>query len=426
MAHDLRPRTDDVEAEHHNRRRDDAVSGPASLPATMLRLQQSAGNRGVAAMVHARTVQRHAPGPTDGPAKPIGEPAVRQIIGQGIAAGGAGATEVEDHAAVGPEQAPAAEETAAADTAMPSPAPQPASPGGGLFNQIGGFFRRAASAVGSAARSAGRAASGAASAVARGVGSVFSRVGGAVRSAATAVSGAVRSAATAVSAAVRRAIAKSRITIDIRAHGSATGTTQARSYIDEIFESSSLANLEAMAGKTIEFHIIPVGTKLTDLTEFASLAGTTTFDGRLWDDVRGIWMGAGPTTIRFAVGAEDLGAGGSGYGPGFVAAHEGGHGLQNHGLTATQSTAITAAYAARLAAHPVTQATDAGDAAQAFWLQPQWYSAANENEYFASSVAAWFGHAYSTDATSTARYTRAWLETNDAPMHAVLSSIYGA
>ena len=219
---------------------------------------------------------------------------------------------------------------------------------------------------------------------------------------------------------------KAKITVTIRANG-AKGEAQARKYIDKVFLSTSLANLKAMGGKTIEFNIIPIGTKLTDLTEFAALKGTNTFDGRLWDDVRGIWMGAGATTIRFAVGEEDLGGakGGSGYGPGFVAGHEGGHGLQNHGLTADQQKAITKAYTDRKAAHPATQASKDGSADEMAWLQPAWYSAANENEYFASSVAAWWGYPYNTSKEAKRRYTKSWLKKEDKPMYDILSSVYG-
>lgn len=219
---------------------------------------------------------------------------------------------------------------------------------------------------------------------------------------------------------------KSKITITIRANG-AKGETQARKYIDRVFLSTSKANLKAMAGKTIEFNIIPLNKKLTDLSEFASLKGTNTFDGRLWDNVRGIWMGAGATTIRFAVGEEDLGGSkkGSGYGPGFVAGHEGGHGLQNHGLTDDQKKAITKAYTDRKAAHPATQASKEGSADEVAWLQPAWYSAANENEYFASSVAAWWGYPYNTGKEATARYKRSWLKKEDKPMYDILSSVYG-
>jgi hypothetical protein len=348
-----------------------------SVPAWLLQRQKAAGNRAVSGFVSRIAVQRHAPGPADGPARPIGEGAVKQIVDQGVIAGAAGVQ--------GAQNAPPPP-AAGAGVAAPT-AEAPAKQGGlfsGLLSGVGSAIKRGIKAVGSAIASVG----------------------------------------TAISTAVRRQQAKGKITVDVQAHG-APGTSKAKAYVDEVFMGASLANLEAMAGKTIEFHIIPVGTKLTELDPFKDLAGTQTFDGRMWDDVRGIWMGAGDKTIRFAVGAEDLGANGSGYGDGFVAAHEGGHGLQFHGLTATQSAAITKAYTEKVAAHPVTQATPATDAAQAFWLQPEWYSAANENEYFASSVAAWFGHPYANSDESKKRYTKSWLKENDKAMYDILKGIYG-
>jgi hypothetical protein len=380
----------------HERERPDASQDAAKpradkprTPRGLLHLQTAAGNRAVTRLV---TVQRHSPGPDTAPASPIGETALRQILQQGVVA-----------SAAGPGAAP------------PTAAPPAAGAGGGaggggtgmsLTDIISATTRRlrdigrAERHVEGAAEEAGREA---------------------LNQSTYGISGAIDAGVM----AVRRAAAMAQIKIDIQAHGSG-GTAEAQRYINEVFMSTSLDNLATMAGKTIEFHIIPIGTKLTELAPFTSLAGTTTFDGRLWDNVRGIQMPADEATIRFAVGAEDLGQGdGSGYGPGFVAAHEQGHGLQARGLTAEQLQDITDAYTDRVAAHPVTQATPASDPAQAFWLQPEWYSAANQNEYFASSVAAWFGHPYNSGEAATARYTKAWLRTNDRPMYDVLSSIYG-
>jgi len=367
--------------------RPNAAPAVATLPAMVLRTQATAGNKAATALARTLPVQRHAPGPTTAPGQPIGEAGVTQIIGQGVAAavslGEGHASAEEQHGAASPKIRPDA----------PSGAPPPPSSTGGVLSRIGGALRRSGSAIASGARAVG---------------------GGLVR------------AGRNVPGAIARAQAIALIKIDIVDNG-APGAARARTYINEIFLSSSLANLQAMRGKTIEFNIIPLGTKLTELAPFTSLAGTKTFDGRLWDDVRGIWMSAGAKTVRFAVGVEDLGTGSlSDYGPGFVAAHEGGHGLHlGHGLTKAQKTAITTAYTARKAAHDVTQTTPATDAAQAFWLQPQWYSAANENEYFASSVAAWFGYSYGKDEESRLRYTKSWLKDNDRPMYKILKPIYG-
>ncbi len=112
------------------------------------------------------------------------------------------------------------------------------------------------------------------------------------------------------------------------------------------------------------------------------------------------------------------------YGAGFLESHEGGHGLQFSGLTTTQQATLQTIYTARLASSgPITQTTPAG-AATAMWLNPSWYSAANKEEYFANSVAAYHGHPYTNGDADVAMYTRSWLETNDPPMLQLLQAVY--
>jgi hypothetical protein len=89
-----------------------------------------------------------------------------------------------------------------------------------------------------------------------------------------------------------------------------------------------------------------------------------------------------------------------------------------------QVTQLATMYAARLTASgPITQTTPAG-AGTAMWLSPAWYSAANKEEYFANSVAAYHGHPYTNGAADVAIYTRSWLQTNDPPMYALLQAVY--
>jgi hypothetical protein len=213
----------------------------------------------------------------------------------------------------------------------------------------------------------------------------------------------------------------------IAGHGaSAEAVSRARTQAIELYGSIAPANRTRMQADPVTIDVIPHAKKLTELPEYAHLAGTTTFDGRLWDNVRGI-----QTTVngvrRVAVAEEDLvtvAGQAASYGPGFLEAHEGGHGLQASGLTAAQVTQLATMYAARLTASgPITQATPAG-AATAMWLSPAWYSAANKEEYFANSVAAYHGHPYTNGAADVAIYTRSWLQTNDAPMHALLQAVY--
>ncbi len=215
--------------------------------------------------------------------------------------------------------------------------------------------------------------------------------------------------------------------VRIVGHGAdAAAIARARAQAIELYGSMAAANRARMVADPISIDVIPHARKLTELPEYAHLAGTQTFDGRLWDNVRGI-----QTTVngvrRVAVAEEDLitvaGTAAS-YGSGFLEAHEGGHGLQFSGLTATQQATLQTIYTARLAASgPITQATPAS-AATAMWLNPSWYSAANKEEYFANSVAAYHGHPYTNGAADVAIYTRAWLATNDPAMHRLLRAVY--
>jgi hypothetical protein len=215
--------------------------------------------------------------------------------------------------------------------------------------------------------------------------------------------------------------------VTIVGHDSSAGAiARAREQAIELYGSIAPANRTRMEADPIWIDVIPHDKKLTELPEYAHLAGTTTFDGRIWDDVRGIQTEVNGLR-RVAVAEEDLvtisGTPAS-YGSGFLEAHEGGHGLQFSGLTVAQQATLVTVYAARLAASgPITQTTPAGTAT-AMWLNPAWYSAANKEEYFANSVAAYHGHPYTNGAADVAMYTQSWLETNDAPMFQLLQAVY--
>jgi hypothetical protein len=177
---------------------------------------------------------------------------------------------------------------------------------------------------------------------------------------------------------------------------------------------------------SVALDVIPHDKQLTDLPEYAHLKGQTTFDGRIWDTVRGIQTDIAGVH-RFAVAEEDLvsvpGTAAS-YGSGFLAAHEGGHALQASSLTPAQITTLTSLYTTRLAASgPLTPTTPASDKT-AMWLNPAWYSAANKEEYFGNSVAAYLGHPYTNNEADQMMYNRGWLQTNDPGMYALLQSVW--
>lgn len=207
---------------------------------------------------------------------------------------------------------------------------------------------------------------------------------------------------------------------------SAGAVAKARTQAVEIYGGLAPANRARLAAKPVTIDIIPHDKQLTDLPEYAHLKGTKTFDGRLWDSVRGIQTTLSGVT-HVAVAEEDLvtvkGTGAQ-YGPGFLEAHEGGHGLQESGLTTDQVATLTKLFDDRVkATGPITKETPAGDAT-AKWLSPAWYSASNKQEYFANSVAAYHGHPYSNAKEDATMYQRTWLATNDVPMLTLLDEIY--
>jgi len=156
----------------------------------------------------------------------------------------------------------------------------------------------------------------------------------------------------------------------------------------------------------VELVIIPQHTKMTDLPEFASLKGRRTFDGRVWDDVRGV--GGTPTPDgRTAVGIPeenlaDLPS--DGY-PGnySVAIHELAHVIHEH-VTRDEKAAIDAAFEARKAAGGP-------------WTEP--YGSSNSHEYFAQATNAFFDRNVGMGNSG-----KPWLRQNDPAILALLTKIY--
>jgi hypothetical protein len=181
----------------------------------------------------------------------------------------------------------------------------------------------------------------------------------------------------------------------------------------EVFITQLIGNnpaaQEALKNANVAIVVIPHDKKMTDLPQFAALAGTNTFDGRLWDNVRGSGgMTAPDGTFALAVGEENLITGTGtpdSYPAGYsVGMHEFAHTLHDKGLTADQKTKIDELFAARTAAGgPWTEA----------------YGSSNEHEYFAQATNAFFG-----TNQGIGQNGRAWLEANDPAMCAFLDELY--
>src|SRR5215510_2034391 len=131
----------------------------------------------------------------------------------------------------------------------------------------------------------------------------------------------------------------------------------------------------------VEIVVIPHDKKMTDLDQFKDLKGTNTFDGRLWDNVRGsggittkdgsFALAAPEENLTVVPGVADP------YGKGYsVGMHEFAHTLHLKGLTDDQNKSIDKLFDDR---------TKAGGP----WTEA--YGSSNKLEYFAQSTNAFFG-----------------------------------
>jgi hypothetical protein len=199
-------------------------------------------------------------------------------------------------------------------------------------------------------------------------------------------------------------------------HGaSAAAIAAAKNAMQGVLRKLAPARVKDLVETTIELHVIPHDKKLTDLPEYASLKGKRTFDGRLYDEIRGAGgQRVDAKTIRYAIAEEEvvkIKGKASSYGTGFVAAHETGHVVRSFYLSKEQIDENKRCFEAR---------TKAGGP----WLEPVWYTSSREDEYFAQATAAYFGFPYSTSDADKKSYTKAWLQKNDPGIHKLLSEVF--
>ncbi len=121
---------------------------------------------------------------------------------------------------------------------------------------------------------------------------------------------------------------------------------QARLVVGRMLAAADPAVVQNLVDRRVYSYIIPKDKQLTDLEPFKSLKGTRTFDGRVWDFVRGVGNMSQPDgSNAFAVAEENLleehEPGTGGYPKNFVFVHEFGHMVQIHGLP-TRPTSVPA------------------------------------------------------------------------------------
>ncbi len=135
--------------------------------------------------------------------------------------------------------------------------------------------------------------------------------------------------------------------------------------------------------------LLAAGERTTDASERAFLRGQKTFDGRVWDDVRGIGG------LCAATGVEALDEAREG---GFqTLVHEFAHQLHFHAMSASESAEIDRLYAR----------------AKRLGLTLDYYAASNAGEYFAQGFEAWFSLVKVPGQPITHGHTRFELERKD-------------
>lgn len=182
----------------------------------------------------------------------------------------------------------------------------------------------------------------------------------------------------------------------------------------ERFVRLTLANRpdiqERMRRSKVSLVIIPRNRKMTEVTEFAGLAGKMTFDKRPWSEVRGSG-GRDTPGGRWGIAVPeenlvDVGGNADSYGAGYsVGLHELAHTIQSKGLSRDERRRVRALYEARKEANGP-------------WTET--YGASNEEEYFAQCTNCFF-----SVNTGVGQNGPAWLETNDRPMYDFLVRLYG-
>jgi hypothetical protein len=203
-----------------------------------------------------------------------------------------------------------------------------------------------------------------------------------------------------------------KVRTSVWAHGAyPLARDEAEKWMNRVFGALARRNVALFGNRDVQLHIIPKDRKLTDLAEFASLKGTRTHDGRLYDDVRGVGGITAGTSILFAVGEDALVAfpGKPFYRGGAVVCHEGGHVVHRFGFTKHEQKRVESVFAKRKKANGP-------------WVDP--YASSNPEEYFACATEAFFMNVPMRKGDAPTPATREWLRAFDRPVHALLQDVF--
>jgi hypothetical protein len=209
-------------------------------------------------------------------------------------------------------------------------------------------------------------------------------------------------------AAARAAISTSVRGVRIKANGARpAAVNEAKRVIKALVRYPLLAR--AAKRNKVEIVIIPKNRKLTDLPEFKYLKGKKTFDGRSWDDTRGL----GGTRLpngRYVIAASEENLAnlpGDKYSGNFkVALHELAHTVQDRLIPKRIRSAIAQAYR--------EQRKAGGEFSSR-------YARSTVHEYFATGVDAYF------DSRESGNEKRgsAWMKQADPRLYRLMERLFG-
>lgn len=186
--------------------------------------------------------------------------------------------------------------------------------------------------------------------------------------------------------------------------------------VDKMLEQADPEVVHNLVQQQVWLFIIPRDRKLTDLPEFSSLRGTTTADGRLWDDVRGVgYLPISGGRIGVAFAEENLVDASNdppkGYPALFLLAHEFSHSVQMAGLP-------SGIYQRSVQIYNEAVRREGGTGLGN-------YADSNAYENFAQAAAAYFGVGYLDSPRQVGEPARRRLIEKQPQMVELLSQVYG-
>jgi hypothetical protein len=195
--------------------------------------------------------------------------------------------------------------------------------------------------------------------------------------------------------------------VDVVSYGAdPKALTEVGRAIDAVAQQPGI--IAAMHRDKVTLVVIPTNRRLTDLPQFADLRGQQTFDGRSWDDVRGVGGRYNLDDARIYVGIPEenlINSEADRFSDNYsVALHELAHVVHQRCLSDSDTDLIKRLYRERKQAGlPFTDS----------------YAATNQYEYFAQATNVYFGHNEGQGVNGAS-----WLAENDPALYRKLVELF--